>query len=77
MTMNIEIPLETVSFNDFIEYEKLEAILDSADNFEKIDVEDPYSPVGLTERWYLNKSTGEKWRLVRPDPPFRGIWSKV
>lgn len=77
MTMTIVIPLETTTFNDFIEYDKLEASLEVAFNFEEIEVENPYSPVGLEERWFLNKTTGDKWRLVRPDPPFGGIWSKV
>ena len=28
-------------------------------------------------RWYLNRETGEIWRLVPPDFPFKGLWEKV
>lgn len=75
--MTVVIPLEAISFNDFIEYDQLEESLEGSSNFEEIAVEEPYAPVGLEERWFLNKATGDKWRLVRPDPPFGGIWSKV
>jgi len=27
--------------------------------------------------WYLNVETGETWRLVPPDFPFRGLWERV
>jgi len=29
------------------------------------------------EHWYECVSTGEIWRLVAPDPPFRGVFKKV
>jgi len=28
-------------------------------------------------RWFKNKSTGEIWRLIEPDFPFKGLWEKV
>lgn len=72
-----QIPLENVSFNDFVEYDLLKIALDQSDNFEEVQVDSPYSPVGLEEYWYLNKTDGVTWRLVRPDPPYKGLWSKV
>lgn len=27
--------------------------------------------------WYQDRQTGEIWRLVPPDFPFRGLWEKV
>jgi len=27
--------------------------------------------------WYLDLETGETWRLVPPDFPFRGLWERV
>jgi hypothetical protein len=31
----------------------------------------------LGGRWFQNTETGEVWRLVPPDPPFRGLWEPV
>jgi hypothetical protein len=28
-------------------------------------------------RWFEDTGTMEKWRLVPPDPPFRGLWEPV
>jgi len=72
-----KIPEDTHVFNDFIEYEFLEKLLVDSDAFDEIDVGEPYAPVGLKERWFINKKNNVKWRLVRPDPPFSGIWSQV
>lgn len=27
--------------------------------------------------WYQDLTTGETWRLIPPDFPFRGLWEKV
>jgi hypothetical protein len=35
-----------------------------------------YSFFGLTTYWYRNQHTGKVWRLVEPDPPFRGLWEE-
>ena len=32
---------------------------------------------GLNEHWYRCKATGEVWRLVDPDVPFRGAWGPL
>jgi len=29
------------------------------------------------EHWYRCKKNGEIWQLIRPDPPFRGLWRPV
>ena len=29
------------------------------------------------EHWYECLGTGEIWRLVAPDPPFRGVFKKI
>jgi hypothetical protein len=29
------------------------------------------------ERWFKEVSSGRVWRLVNPDPPFRGVFEKV
>jgi len=28
-------------------------------------------------RWFQDVETGAIWRLVAPDPPFRGLWEPV
>ena len=28
-------------------------------------------------RWFRDLETGAVWRLVAPDPPFRGLWEPV
>ncbi|CAH9068557.1 hypothetical protein PSECIP111951_04192 [Pseudoalteromonas holothuriae] len=71
------IPREISAFSSFVEYEELKISLNSSTDFIEIEVEEPYSPVGLEEKWFLDKATGIKWRLVKPDPPFGGIWSKT
>ena len=32
---------------------------------------------GLDEMWYRCKVSGEVWRLVAPQAPFRGMWDVV
>lgn len=32
---------------------------------------------GLDEKWFRCKKSGEVWRLVAPDSPFRGSWVEV
>jgi hypothetical protein len=43
----------------------------------EIPVEEPYSgsPM-LDEHWY-RAASGSVWRLVAPDPPFRGVFERV
>lgn len=31
----------------------------------------------FTEEWYLHVESGTRWRLVWPDPPFRGLFEKI
>jgi len=71
------IPSESVVFNDLVEFDLLKSALDLSDDFVQVEVRNPYSPVGLEEYWYLNGPSSVMWRLVRPDPPYRGIWVKV
>jgi hypothetical protein len=40
---------------------------------------DPLYGVGMIYggRWFQDVETGAVWRLVAPDPPFRGLWEPV
>src|SRR3954471_7136319 len=45
-------------------------------DWEEVPVEDPVEVGGLDEHWYREVRTGEVWRLVTPDAPFRGTWER-
>ena len=34
-------------------------------------------PSGSDEKWFKCKESGEVWRLVAPEAPFRGFWAEV
>jgi hypothetical protein len=40
-------------------------------------VRKPYSGVEWDEHWYRCVSTKETWRLVAPDPPFKGVFKPI
>lgn len=43
----------------------------------EVPVSEPYSGSPLfDERWYRSTS-GTVWRVVEPDPPFRGVFERV
>jgi hypothetical protein len=43
-----------------------------------IPVDPSYGPGQLFGgRWYEDVATGEVWRLLPPDLPFRGLWEPV
>lgn len=42
----------------------------------EIDVKDEYWS-GVEERWVYCESLGQVWRLVYPDPPFKGCWLPI
>lgn len=44
----------------------------------EVPVDSPYANApSLREKWFLHVDSGEKWRLVWPDPPFPGIFEVV
>jgi len=46
---------------------------------EQIPVSEPSADLifGLEERWFRCKESGEIWRLVAPQAPFRGQWGPI
>jgi hypothetical protein len=40
-------------------------------------VRKPYSGVEWDEHWYRCVATGETWRLVAPDEPFKGLFKPI
>lgn len=41
----------------------------------EVDLKNLY--FGDDEKWFKCKTTGEVWRLVSPDFPFRGLWDSI
>jgi hypothetical protein len=60
-------------FSDF--YRSIE---DAVKNKEltAVPVEQPYASVMFEERWYRT-ATGQVWRLVNPDFPFKGVFEQI
>ena len=74
-TLYSEYPFGFSSSDDFDEF--VEMLIKSSD-FQRVDIKLPFSGgVGFTEYWYKRKSTNQIYRLVEPDPPFKGNWSIV
>jgi hypothetical protein len=45
---------------------------------EEVEVDENYGRGEIYGgRWFKDTETGEVWRLVSPDPPFRGLWEPV
>jgi hypothetical protein len=45
--------------------------------FSPVPVAKPYLNVGLTESWHRCVLCQTTWRLVEPDPPYRGTWEPI
>lgn len=67
----------TVNFKSLQEYYEFEISLKNDKNFNKIPVDSSYSNVGLIESWFECNKCKKKWRLVEPDPPFKGVWEEI
>ncbi len=69
------------AFDSYADYEHLLNSLNElvkSGAIDSVPVARPYSGSTLwDEHWYRNRTTEETWRLVAPDPPFRGIFKKV
>lgn len=65
-------------FSSFPDYDSHKQAIAHSGLFLPVPVGHRFADVGgVDEYWYKCTSCGQLWRLVEPDPPFRGIWSKV
>jgi hypothetical protein len=48
----------------------------AAGDVTRVEVGDRYASVGFQEEWYRLPS-GDVWRLVSPDFPFKGVFLRV
>lgn len=46
---------------------------------ETVQVTNPSADLiyGVEERWYRCKASGQTWRLVSPQAPYRGAWEPI
>lgn len=69
---------EVGGFSSFPDYDSHKKIVIDSGLFIYEPVAQRYGGVGgLDENWFKCKKCGEVWRLVEPDPPFKGMWSRV
>lgn len=65
------------SFAGWNDFDAFVSSLKAMAVFSQVPVEAPYSNVGLLESWYRCDQCQSIWRLVEPDPPFKGLWERV
>ncbi len=63
-------------FSNWDDFDKFSVQIANS-NFKKIPVKESYSDFGFIEMWFQCNQCGSIWRLVEPDPPFKGNWSRV
>lgn len=69
---------EVGGFSCFPDYDHHKRRVTDSDNFELITVAQRYGGIGgLDESWVRCKRCGQVWRVVEPDPPFKGMWAEV
>lgn len=65
-------------FHDFSEFDQFNLEIKNSSLFRKVPVLKSLGGVGgLVEEWFECQECGQIWRLVEPDPPFRGMWSQI
>ena len=66
------------SFSSFPDYDTHKRRVEDSGLFVSVPVGKRYAEVGgIDEYWYECRSCGRIWRLVEPDPPFKGVWQEV
>jgi len=68
---------DIASFKDWQDYFQFAESLEHSESLKEIPVSCLYADVGLIETWFECTNCHRKWRLVEPDPPFKGIWEEI
>ncbi len=71
---------EIYAFRSLLEYKNFENWMEQqiqAGKAEETEVKKHFSDATFEERWFKHCSSGIIWRLVEPDPPFRGTFEQV
>lgn len=62
------------NWEDFCDFKKT---VEARTNFFPVTVAHSYANLNLEEYWYQCQSCMQIWRLVAPDPPFKGLWRAI
>ena len=65
------------NFLDWTDYDNFSLTISNSPCFVATPVLASYANVGLPEKWYQCVHCNTIWRLVEPDPPFKGLWKKI
>lgn len=68
------------SFASFDEYDQIRASIEEQVRQGLVTeerVKKPYSGIEWDEHWYRCLADKQTWRLVAPDPPFKGLFKPV
>ena len=79
MTPNDNLLVEIYSFDSWDHYDEVSRRFDAAvaaGTLTEVEPTRPYSIFAFDQRWFRAPS-GEVWRLVKPDPPFKGTLEVV
>jgi hypothetical protein len=72
---------EIHSFNSLGEYARFVEYIERQVNVGQVRELEPDKNYGKGEifggRWFEDINTGDTWRLIPPDIPFRGLWEPV
>ena len=69
---------ESGGFNDFADFYQFKEDISRSNLFRQVPVLKQFGGVGgLVEQWFECEGCGQVWRLVEPDPPFKGMWAEV
>lgn len=63
-------------FGGWADFDEFSAQITDTD-FIAVPVKTKYSSIGFIEKWFQCNECGNVWRLVEPDPPFKGNWSQI
>lgn len=72
-------PIEVfVSRGEFDRFVAWMSKLETNSITEKVPVSQPYlGATSFTEQWFKHSGSGQVWRLVWPDGPFKGLFERV
>jgi hypothetical protein len=79
--MGVECPWVTISgFQRPSEFQRFEDWMIGqieAGAAREVPVRSAFSGGSFREKWFLHPDSNQTWRLVWPDPPFKGVFERV
>lgn len=68
---------EREGFSGWADYQQFLKKLASESTFDRVLKQSSSMDVGLEEQWYRCVKCKTLWRLLEPDPPFKGLWERL